>query len=129
MAMPEVGLPTRAGAADGDAALRCGRDVNRGVAHASGDQELELGSFSITARGKPGALAHGADDLEVCSALTRYPPAEMLVEDLDVELARDARPVGHCEGDVLEVVEDCAAVFCHGASFGGPLGSGGRPAE
>src|SRR5262249_31708210 len=40
-------------------------------------------------------------------------PAEVLVEQLDVEITRDRRPIGHRQGDVLVVVEYCAAILGH----------------
>ena len=100
----------RAGAADRDAA-RLGRlGVDRGVARAGGDQELELGQRLDHLLRKAGALAHRDDDLEILKRrddLVRA--AEMLLEDLDVDLALELRPVGDLEDDVLIVVENCAA--------------------
>src|SRR5215813_13302509 len=66
-------------------------------------RSLSLGSFSITARGK--AVRSRLHHIVRC--------AEMFVEDLDVEIARDLRPVGRLESHVLVVVENCAAVLGH----------------
>ncbi len=65
MAMPEVGLPNERRAADRDAARLRGLGVDRGVAHAGGDQELEVGQRLDHLARKAGALAHGDDDLEI----------------------------------------------------------------
>ena len=100
----------RAGAADRDAAgLRC-LGVDRGIAHAGGDQELQVGQGVDDLLREAGALAHGDDDLEALQRrddLVRA--AEMLVEDLEFDIALDLRPVGDLEHDVLIVVENCAA--------------------
>ncbi len=42
--------------------------------------------------------------------------AQPFIEDFDIEIAGDARPVGHGEGHVLVVVENGAAQFRHGGS-------------
>ena len=116
MAMPEVGLPNEPvpqtvtpcslPAATSIEALRAPVVMS----------SLRSGSFSITARGKRRALAHGADDLEALQRLDDVVlRAEVLVEHLDVEVALDLRPVGHREGHVLIVVEDRAAQGGHRA--------------
>ena len=100
----------RAGAADHDAARLRRLGVDRGVAHAGGDQELEIGQRLDHLARKAGALAHGDDDLEVLERRDDLiGPAEMLVEDLDIDVALDLGPVGDLEHDVLIVVENCAA--------------------
>jgi hypothetical protein len=49
----------------------------------------------------------------------------MFVENLDLDVAFDFRPVGHCQGDVLIIVENCAAkwheflVVIPGRRYGG----------
>ena len=100
----------RAGAADRDAA-RLGRlGVDRGVAHACGDQEFQVGERVDHSLGKAGALAHGDDDLEPLQGrdnLVRS--AEVLVEDFEIDVAFDLRPIGAFEDHVLIVVENCAA--------------------
>src|SRR5262249_582229 len=82
------------------------------IAHAGRNQELEVGQLLEDGTRKGGALAHGADDLEALQRLDDVlGPTEVLVEHLDVDVTRNLRPVGHLQGDVLEIVEDCAAVF------------------
>src|SRR5262249_21169141 len=103
------------GAADHDAARVGGGDVDRGVAQAGGDEELERGQF-LDHRAREGdAFAHGADDVE---ALQRRDdlvlPAKVRVEDLDIEVTGNLRPVGRLEGDVLIVVEDRTGGGGHG---------------
>src|SRR4029453_17120807 len=88
--------------------------VDRCVAQARGGWQLELGQFLDHAAGEGGALAHGADDVEFFQRRDdSIGPAEVSVEYLDVEVARNLRPVGHAEGDFLVVVENCAAVARH----------------
>src|SRR6516165_1053552 len=60
-------IAQRRGAADDDAALIGGGDVDRRVAQAGGDEELELGQLLDHPTREGGALAHGADDLEARS--------------------------------------------------------------
>ncbi len=100
----------RGGAADGDAACLRRLGIDRGVAHAGGDQEFEIGQRVDNLFRETGPLAHGDDDLE---ALQRgddlVGPAEMFIEHLELDLAFDFRPVGDFEDDILIVVENCAA--------------------
>ena len=74
-------------------------------------RSLRSGSFSITARGK---AVRSRMAQTIWKPLQRLDDvvgaAEVLVEDLDVEVALDLRPVGHRERDVLVVVEDRAAI-------------------
>ncbi len=113
--MPEVGLPTAGvpqtttprslAAAPSIEALRMPVVI----------RSLRSGSFSITARGKPVRSRMAHDDLEALQRLDDIVrAAEMLAEHLDVEIARDLRPIGQFEGNVLVVVEDRAAVARHG---------------
>ena len=69
MAMPEVGIAERWGPADHDAALLGGGDVDRGVAQAGGDEELEVGQLLDHGAREGRALAHGADDVEALQRL------------------------------------------------------------
>src|SRR5262249_62122509 len=117
----------RGGAADHDAALAGSGDVDRGVAQARGDKELERGQFLDDRAREGGALAHGADDVE---ALQRRDdlvlPAKVRVKDLDIEVTRNLRPVGRLEGDILIVVEDRAAGAGHGEYPGWPAEASDR---
>ena len=54
-----------AGAADGDAAILQRRHVERGVAHASGNQQFQLGQAIDDRFRKRRALAHRRDDLGI----------------------------------------------------------------
>ena len=100
----------RAGAADRDAA-RLGRlGIDRGVAHAGGDEELQVGERVDHGFRKAGPLAHGDDDLEALQRLDDViRAAEMLVEDLELDVTLDLGPIGDLEDDVLVIVENCAA--------------------
>ena len=65
------------------------------------------GRPSITSRLKGVRSAHHVDDGETLQRLDDGGVvAEPAVEDLDLDLFGDARPVGEFEGDVLIVVED-----------------------
>ena len=123
MAMPEVGLPNEP----------VPQTVTpRSLAASVSIEALRMpvvmrsfksGSASITLRGKPVRSRMATDDLE---SLERgddvIGPAEMRIEDLDVDVALDLRPVGDLEHHVLIIVENCAANR-HDAST--PLMSGG----
>ena len=100
----------RAGAADRDAA-RLGRlGIDRGVAHAGGDQELQVGERVDHRLRKAGALAHGDDDLEALQRLDDLiRAAEMVVENLELDVGLDLGPIGDLEDDVLVIVENSAA--------------------
>ena len=110
MAMPEVGLPNEP----------VPQTVTpRALAASVSIEALRMpvvmrsfrsGSASMTLRGKPvrsrmattiGNPLQRGDDL--------VGPAEMLVEDLEFDVALDLRPVGDLEHDVLIIVENCAA--------------------
>ncbi len=109
MAMPEVGLPNepvpqtvtpRAFAASMSIeALRMPVVI----------RSLRLGSASITCLGKP---VRSRMAMTMAKSLQRRDdlvgPAEMLVEDLDVDVALDLRPVGDLQRHILIVVENCA---------------------
>src|ERR1700684_311547 len=110
LAKPGGGVADEAGAPGAGAAFLGRLGVDRGIAHAGGDEELEVGQRLDHFPWEAGALAHGDDDLE---SLERRDdvvgPAEMRVEDLDVDVALDLRPVGDLEHHVLIIVENCAA--------------------
>src|SRR6516162_8649638 len=119
------GISRGRGAAHDDAMLPGRGDVDRGIAHAGGDQELEIGQLLDHSAGESGALAHGTDDLEALQRLDDVLlAAEVLVEDLAVELGSDFRPVGRFEGDVLIIVENRAATARH-CRFPFSVGTGG----
>src|SRR6516225_8687174 len=102
------------GAAHHDRTLLGSGDVDRGVAHPRCDQELEVGKLLDHATGKCRALAHGADDLTTLQRLDDVLlPADVLVENLAVEIVRDLRPIGRFERNVLIVVENRAAMARH----------------
>ena len=104
------GRADRAGAADGDAALGGGLEVERIVLGAGGDQELEvrqrLDHFARERR----ALAHADHDGEALQGLDRLVrPREGLVEDRELDVFGERRPVGERKRDVLVVVQDGCA--------------------
>ena len=97
-------------AADDDT-LRFGSfEIDRGIAHAGGDQKFEIGQGFDHGTRKGGALAHGADNGIVFER--RYDlvrGAKMLIERLDLDVACDSRPISHLQRDVLVIVKNCAA--------------------
>ena len=107
---PGRGIADRTGAADGDATRLGGCKVERGVAHARGQQQLEFRQRVQHIRVERRAFAHGADDLEIlerrdgCRAR-----CERLRENGDIYFFGERRPVRQREGHVLIVVKDCTA--------------------
>ncbi len=103
-----IAAPLRA--AQHDLVVLGGFHVDRGIAHARGDQEFELGQRRKQRAGKRGALAHRADDLKILQGagggLCRR---KGLVEDRDVDTVGDFGPVGDRQGQVEIVVENCTA--------------------
>ena len=100
----------RARAADHDAARLRRLGIDRGIAHAGGDQELEVGQGLDHLLGEAGPLAHGDDDVEALERRDHFVgSAEMFIEDFNVHVAFDRRPVGDLEDDILIIVENCAA--------------------
>jgi len=86
------------------------RHVTGAIAAGRADQKFELRQRLDDRARERRALAHRADNgktLECLDDLVRGP--EMLVEDLDRDIALHLRPVGHGERHVLVVVENCAA--------------------
>ena len=105
--MPVVGTAHDAGAADGNAALAARFDIERVIAGAGGDQELQVGEgFDNLAR-EGGAFAHADDDREALQGLDRFVLAgEGFVEHLDLDVLGDPRPVGECQRHILVIVEN-----------------------
>ena len=104
------GIAERRRAADDDVPRLRGFEIDRGVAHAGRDQEFQVRQRLDHRARERGALAHGADDGEIFQRgddVVRR--AEVVVEYGDVDIARDLRPVGHGQRDVLIVVENGAA--------------------
>ncbi len=95
------------GAAYRDPALDRRLEVDRGVARTRGDQQAKLGQALEQGAREGRPLAHDADDLEVPQRRRdRVQPAEMMIEDGDLDRVPERRPVGHLEGDPVVVVED-----------------------
>ena len=106
----------RGGAADGDAALGGGRDVDGGVAAAGGDEQPEVRQPLEQGARERRPLAHGDDDVERRQPLDeRVLVVEVVGELDDVDGLGDAGPVGEAGGDGLVVVEDGDAV--HGVGL------------
>ena len=127
MAIPEVGLPDRRRAADHDAALLGGGDIDGCIAQPCRDEQLQVRQFLDDGAREGGALAHRAHDVEALQRLDHVlVAAEVLVEDLDVEIARNLRPVRYLEYDILVVVEDRAALARHSECPWLARGWGGR---
>jgi hypothetical protein len=109
------GAADAAGAADRDAALGAGLQVDGGVAGAGGDQEFQVGQAFDDLAGERGALAHHLDDGEALQGLDdRIVIAQGRAEDLDVDVLGDRGPIGKREGNVLIVVENGGANHTHG---------------
>ena len=67
-----------------------GFQIERGVAHARGDQELQFGQCRKQRAGKRRALPHGADDLKIAErAGGDLGIGKGLVEDRDVDPVGD----------------------------------------
>ena len=102
-------IAERRRAADDDAALPRRADVDRQVAHPAGQQQFELRQLLELGARERRALPHRADDLEPAEgARDRVLPADTGVEDLDLDLAGQDRPIGHAERAALIVVDDRA---------------------
>ena len=68
--------------------------IDRGVAHARGDQEFQFGQGRKQGAGKRRAFAHRADDLEILQrAGGGLGRRKRLVEDGDVDAVGDFGPV------------------------------------
>ena len=71
-----------------------GFQIERGVAHARGDQELQFGQCRKQRAGKRRALAHRADDLEILQrAGGGLGRSKRLVEHRNIDAISDLRPV------------------------------------
>jgi hypothetical protein len=92
------------------AAVGSRRQIDRGVAHAGGDQELQLGELIEHRARKRRALAHCQDDFEILQradgGLRR---GKWLVEDGDVDAILDLGPVREFQRDIEIVIENCTA--------------------
>ena len=106
-AMPAVGLPKppvpQTGMPRSVAALTSNEVLRAPVVISS----FRSGRASITLRGKRRALAHADDDGKALQRLDRLVRAgEGLIEDLDLDVLGDRRPVGEFHRHVLVVVEN-----------------------
>ena len=93
-----------------------GLHVDRGVAHARGDQQFQPGQRRKQRARKRRALAHRADDLEILQrAGGGLGGGEGLVEDGDVDAVADLRPVRESASvRLMIVIENCTAQPRHG---------------
>ncbi len=120
------------GAAGDDAALARRHDVEHPVARAGRDDQAQIGQRLDQFPWKAGPLAREHDHVEAGKrARDLLDAAERPVEHGELDLAGEALPVGHLEGDVLVVVEDRAAMEVLGLWHRiGPVGrrggSGGK---
>ena len=96
-----------------------GFHIDRGIAHARGDQEFQFGQACEHRARERGAFAHRADDLEILQGVGGgFRGRKRLVEHRDVDAVGDFGPVGDRKRHIEIVVEDCTAQPRHG---GGPL--------
>ena len=106
-----VAATRAAGAAYRDAARLERLHVERRVAHAGGDQELQLWQPVDHALGECGALAHRADNLAIgkrAHDIVLIGEREALDRDLDAARP-NRRPIRHVERDALVIVKDADA--------------------
>ncbi len=87
-----------------------GLHVDRGVAHARGDQKFQLGQLVEHRARKRRALAHRQDDLEILQrADGGFGRGKRLVEDGDVDAILDFGPVREFEREIEIIIENCTA--------------------
>src|SRR5947207_5092670 len=97
-----------AGAAHRDAAVAQRCHIERGVAHAGGDQQFELRQAVDDAFRERGALTHRRDDLAVgerAHDILGIGERKALYGDLDAAGAH-RRPIRHIERDALIIIEN-----------------------
>jgi len=119
-AMAAVGLPKAAGAADGDAALGAGLQVDGGVARASRDEKASGPAGPRSPCGKRRALAHHVTTAKPCSALMTAlsSPSGALKTLISTSLATADQ--WRVQRDVLVVVEDGGLQHAHALRLGDP---------
>ena len=85
-----------------------GGEVDRGVAHAGGDQQLQVAAgASSSSRRERRALAHRDHDVEGLQRPDELlPVGDVAVEDRELAPRRQAPPVGEAARDLLVVVQD-----------------------
>ena len=104
------GIAAPLGAAQHHAMVLGGLHVDRGVAHARGDQEFQVRQRRKHRARKRRALAHRADDLEILQrAGGGLGGRKGLVEDGDVDPVGDLGPVRDLRATFEIVVENCTA--------------------
>ena len=104
-------IAERRGAAHQDAQLFRGGDVDGQVAHPAGEQQLQPGQLLELGSWERRPLAHGADDLEPGqTARDLVLVRQMGIEDLDRDIVRQNRPIGHAQRAALIVVDDRATL-------------------
>ncbi len=101
------GGPLTAGAGDRDALRGGGGHVDRGVAHAGSDEQLEVGQPGEQGAREGRALAHGHDGFEGREAgRERVFVRDVVAEEVDVAAGRQALPVRHRLRDALVIVQN-----------------------
>ena len=96
-----------AGAANEDAAIGRRLHIDRGVAHAGGDEELKLRQALEQRPWERRALAHGDEDLIILEPCRGgIDAAQRRIEHIDRDLGFQARPIRHGERDILIIVEN-----------------------
>lgn len=83
-----------------------GGEVDGGIAHAAGEQQLEPRQAAQQGRVETAALAHHADHLERRQALAHGGGvAGVVMDKADLANARQQRPVDDVTGDVLPIID------------------------
>src|SRR6185503_9839235 len=103
------GAADGAGPANRNTAFGAGFDVEGIVPGSGRDQQLQVGQGLDDLAGEGGPLAHADYDSETLQGLDRLIlAAEWLVEDLDVDVFGDRRPVGETHRNVLVIIQNCS---------------------
>jgi hypothetical protein len=72
--------------------------------------KLQIGQPLDHGAREGGPLAHRANDAEALQSRNdRVGRTERLIENLNIDVVGDFRPIGHRERDILVIVKDCAA--------------------
>ena len=96
--------------ANDHAALFRGSEIDGGIAHAGGNQKPQIGQPLDHGAREGGPLAHRANDAEALQGRNdRVGRTERLIENLNIDVVGDFRPIGHRKRDILVIVKDCAA--------------------
>ncbi|MDT4844418.1 hypothetical protein FQZ97_783740 [compost metagenome] len=102
-----VGVGAAGRAADDDALLGAGLQVDGVVAHAGRDQQAQLGQRADALRGERRALAHGHDHVETVERGLDLFGRDEIIEDLHLGVTAQRGPIRIAPGYVVVIVEYC----------------------